>query len=115
MGDKDQTREKLAVDSETFRTLFKEHGAVMYIVDLATFAIIDANEAALEFYGYDLATMRTKRIPDLNTMPEAEIRAEIKRAVVEARSHYVFKHQIASGEIRDVEVYANPISIQGKE
>ncbi len=115
MSDKDRTREELAVDSEAFRTMFKDHGAIMYIVDLATLAIIDANKAALEFYGYDFETMRTKRIPDINTTPEAEIRAEIKRAVEEGRLHYVFKHQLASGEIRDIEVYANPISIQGKE
>lgn len=95
--------------------MFEEHGAAMYVVDLSTFAIIDANRAALSFYGYDLETMLTKRIPDLNTLPEAEIRAEIKRAIEEGRSYYVFKHQLASGEIRDVEVYANPILIQGKE
>jgi len=105
----------LVVDSEAFRRMFKDHGAVMYIVDLSTFAIIDANRAALSFYGYDLETMLTKRIPDLNITPEAEIRAEIKRAVEEGRSHYVFKHQLASGEVRDIEVFANPISIQGKE
>ncbi len=87
----------------------------MYIVDLSTFAIIDANQAALDFYGYDYATMLTKRIPDLNITPELEIRAEIERALEEDRSYYVYKHQLANGELRDVEVYANPISIRGKE
>jgi len=105
----------LVVDLETFRRMFKDHCAVMYIVDLSSFAIIDANDAALRFYGYDLETMLTKRIPDLNITPEAEIRAEIKRALEEGRSRYVFKHQLSSGEIRDIEVYANPISIQGTE
>jgi len=87
----------------------------MYIVDLSTFTIVDANKAALSFYGYDFETMLTKRVPDLNITPEAEIRAEIKRAVEEGRSHYVFKHKLSSGEIRDIEVYANPITIQGKD
>ena len=105
----------LVFDSEAFRKMFKNHGAIMYIVDLSTFAIIDANKTALDFYGYNIETMLTKRIPDLNTMSEAEIRAEIKRAVEEGRSYYVFKHQLSNGEIRDVEIYANPISIQGKD
>ena len=105
----------LIVDSEAFRKMFKEHSAVMYIVDLSTFSIIDANKAALNFYGYDLETMLTKRIPDLNITPEPAIRAEVKLAVEEGRSYYVFKHRLASGENRDVEIYANPISIQGKE
>ncbi len=98
-----------------FRRMFQDHGAVMYIVDLSTFAIIDANQAALDFYGYDLETMLTKRIPDLNITPEPEIRAEIKQAIEEGRSHYIFQHRLNSGEIRVVEVYANPISIQGKD
>ncbi len=106
---------KLTVDSETFRNMFKGHSAVMYIVDLSTFAIIDANQAALDFYGYDFGTMLTKRVPDLNITPELEIRAEIKRALEEDRSYYVYKHQLANGEIRNVEVYANPILIKGKE
>ncbi len=105
----------IVVDSETFRKMFKDHSAIMYIVDLSTFFIIDANKAALEFYGYNIETMLTKRIPDFNTKSEPEIRTEIKRATQEGRSYYVYKHQLANGEIRDVEIYANPISIQGKD
>lgn len=103
------------MDSEAFQRMYKNHGAVMYIVDLDTFRIIDANKSALEFYGYDIDTIRTKRIPDLNITPEKEIRAEIKRAVEEGRSFYVYQHQLSNGEIRDVEIYANPIFINEKE
>lgn len=98
-----------------FLNAFKDHGAVMYVVDLASFAIIDANAAALKFYGYDRPTMLTKRVPDLNVTPEPEIRSEISKAVSEGRSYYIFKHQLASGELRDVEIYANPITINGKD
>jgi len=100
---------------KAFEKAFKHHGAVMYVVDIASFSIVEANEAALKFYGYDHATMLTKRIPDLNVTPEPEIRAEIKKAVAEGRSYYIFKHQLSSGELRDVEIYANPISIRGKD
>ena len=57
----------LVVDSEAFRRMFKDHGAVMYIVDLSTFAIIDANRAALSFYGYDLETAEAapQRVEDI--------------------------------------------------
>jgi PAS domain S-box-containing protein len=127
--DKDQTRMVSAggeetkaangafftMDSEAFQRMYKDHGAVMYIVDLQTFRIVDANKSALKFYGYDIDTMRTKRIPDINITPEEEIRAEIKRAVEEGRSHYVYQHQLANGEIRDVEISANPIVIKDKE
>ena len=103
------------MDSEAFQKMYQNHGAVMYIVDLESFRIIDANKSALKFYGYNIDKIRLKRIPDLNITPEKEIRAEIKRAVEEGRSYYVFQHQLANGEIRDVEIYANPIFIKGKE
>ncbi len=68
----------------------------MYVVDMVSFPIVDAIKAALKFYGYDRATMLTKRIPDLNITPEPEIRTEIKKAVVEGRSYYIFKHRLCS-------------------
>jgi len=105
----------LKFDSEAFQKMYKNHGAVMYIVDLSTLAIVDVNKAALEFYGYDFETMLTKRITDINITPEPEIRAEIKKAVKENRSYYVFKHKLSNGELRDIEVYANPIWINNKE
>ncbi len=103
------------VFQKAFQKAFKGHGAVMYVVDIDTFCIVDANAAALKFYGYDRATMLTKRIPDLNITPEQEIRTEIKKAIDEDRSYYIFKHQLCNGELRDVEIYANPITIRGKE
>ncbi len=126
MNDRDQIKDQLSNESvvdgdqllvgiEAFQKAYKGHGAVMYVVDMATFFIVDANEAALKFYGYDRATMLTKRIPDLNITPEQEIRTEIKKAVSEGRSYYIFKHRLSSGELRDVEIYANPISIRGND
>jgi PAS domain S-box-containing protein len=126
MNDRDQFNDHLSdqsmvsacerqIGEEAFQKAFKNHGAVMYVVDLASFFIVDANEAALKFYGYDRATILTKRIPDLNVTPEAEIRAEVKKAVAENRSFYVYKHQLADGQLRDVEIHANPITILGKD
>jgi len=98
-----------------FRSMFMNHSAVIYIVDLSDFSIVDANQAALDFYGYDRKSMLTKRIPDLNTTPEDEIRTEIQKSVEEGRSFYIFKHRIANGAIRDVEIYANPVTLGDRE
>ncbi len=126
MTDRDQARDRprdepvtiggtKQVGKEAFQSAFESHAAVMFVVDLTSLYIVDVNKAALKFYGYDRATMLTMRIPDLNIVPEPEIRAEIKRAFDEGRSYFQFKHRLANGEIRDVEIYANPISIQGKD
>jgi len=123
MNDRDhEFRDQSVVDAcerqigeEAFQKSFKNHGAVMYVVDLASFYIVDANESALKFYGYDRETMLTKRIPDLNVTPEEDIRAEVKKTVSENRSVYLYKHQLADGQLRDVEIHANPITIGGRD
>ncbi len=71
------------MDSEAFQRMYRDHGAVMYIVDLEAFRIIDANQSALKFYGYDIDTMRTKRIPDLNITADSWYQA----------IHVILKHQ----------------------
>jgi len=109
------SKNELQVDDAVFRNMFENHSAVIYIVDLSDFSIIDANQSALDFYGYDRKTMLTKRIPDLNTTAEDEIRTEIQKSVKEGRSFYIFKHRLANGEIRDVEIYANPVKLGDRE
>lgn len=103
------------IGEEAFSKAFNNHGAVMYVVDLATFYIVDANKAALKFYGYDYTQMLTKKLTELNPTPESEIRQEIKKATDEGRSYYIFKHQLSNGELRVVEIYANPITIREKD
>ena len=115
MAERKRSKDVLLDGDAAFRSLFENHSAIIYIVDLSNFSIIDANQAALKFYGYDRKTMLSKRVPDLNTMPEDEIRAEIQKSVKEGRSCYIFKHRIANGAIRDVEIYANPITLDGRE
>ena len=111
MAEHNSNKKLLQVGDAAFRSMFINHSAVMYIVDLSDFSIIDANPAALDFYGYDRITMLSKRIPDLNTTPEDEIRAEIQKAIKEGRSFYIFKHRLANGAIRDVEIYTNPVTL----
>lgn len=50
-------------------------------------------------------------IPDLNTLSEDEIRNEIEAARQEGRTYFNFKHRLASGELRDVEVRSTPITL----
>ncbi len=102
------------LDAHAFNSMYKNHNAMMYVVDLETFFIVDANNAALKFYGHDLETFKTKRVPDLNTAPEEEIRAEIKRAIAEGRDYYLYQHRLANDDVRDVEIHAYPLMIHGK-
>lgn len=97
-----------------FEELFENHGSVMLIIDAETGAIIDANEAAADFYGYPHEVLTAMAIQDINQLSPEETEAERLAALEEDRNFFVFKHRIASGEIRQVEVYSYPFDREGR-
>ncbi|HOS44824.1 MAG TPA: PAS domain S-box protein, partial [Armatimonadota bacterium] len=105
---------RLRESEARFRSLFEDNRAVMLLIDPETGSIVDANHAAAAYYGYPLDTLRHMNIGDMNTLPPAAITAEMARAKAEERRHFLFRHRLASGEVRDVESYAGPIAVGGK-
>lgn len=100
---------------DKYRQTFEVNVAVKLIIDRKTGRILDANGAALSFYGYSRDEMLQKSITDINVLGPAEIKAEMERAASEERLHFEFRHRLANGEIRDVEVYSGPVTIGGRE
>ena len=92
-----------------FRNLFGRHSAIMLLVDPPTGAILDANDAAAEFYGYSKNDLRAKNIRELNMLSDGQIRTELVNAVSDHRNYFHFPHKLASGEERLVEVHSSPI------
>jgi two-component system, chemotaxis family, sensor kinase Cph1 len=90
-----------------------EHNMVMLLIEPETGAIIDANDAASRFYGYNLPQLRSMSIQDLNTLGQDEVAAERRRAKVEKRNYFIFPHRLASGDLRTVEVYSAPLRDTG--
>jgi PAS domain S-box-containing protein len=98
-----------------YSSLFVDNVAVMLIIDPADGRIIDANRAASRFYGYTLPQLRALNISDINTLPQKEIRIEMRKARAEKRNYFIFSHRLADGAIRDVEVNSGPILLEGRK
>jgi len=108
--------EKALEESEgRYRVMFSRARSVMLLIDPASGEIVDANRAAGEFYGYEVETLRTMTIMDINTLTGEEIHAEMEKARNEERGHFKFRHKLANGDIRDVEVYSGPVTIHGRD
>ncbi len=106
---------ELRESEATYRAMFEKNEAVKLLIDPDTGRVVEANPAASEFYGYTLAQLKNKKVADINTLPEEEI---LKRtALVRARrkGRFEFRHRLASGEVRDVEVHSAPIELRGRE
>ncbi len=97
-----------------FDSLFNEHGAVMLLIDSNTSDILYANKAAADFYGYSIHQLQNMKISQINTLSEEETNNEMQNAVAENRNYFIFKHLIANGEIRTVEVFSYPVKYEGR-
>ena len=110
-----QVERDLRESEEQYRSLFKNNHSIMLLIDPGTANIVDANPAAVSFYGWSYETLIRKKIIDINTLTEEQVFDEIKKAKMEQRKQFYFRHCLASGEIRDVEVYSGPIKVHGRE
>jgi PAS domain S-box-containing protein len=116
---RDITERKLAEDAlreseERYREMFEKNQAIQLLIDPASSRIVDANPAACAFYGYSIEEFKTKKITEINMLPDPDVKAELARSVTEQRKYFVFPHQLASGEIREVEVHASPVQANGR-
>lgn len=97
-----------------YRQMFYNNSAIKLVLNPVTGAIIDANQAACEFYGYDYATLISMNVVDINPLPFEQLMTPDQREISERRI-YQFQHRLASGEIRDVEVYTGPITLDSED
>lgn len=109
--EREQAQRALKESEERFRTIFKNDHAIMLLINPGTGQIVDANPAAVSYYGYPAKTLRAMRISDINTLSTAEVKAEMQNAKEQERNLFFFKHRLADGTIRDVEVSSGPVKI----
>ncbi|MGE4553345.1 MAG: response regulator, partial [Desulfovibrionaceae bacterium] len=107
---RERTR-SLEASEQRYRALFEGNHAMILLVVPETGAILDANARALSFYGWPRDRLLGMSVFDLNVLPRPEVEARMREARAAKRRHFLFQHRLASGEMRDVEVYSGPIDL----
>ncbi len=97
------------------KSLFEGNHSVFLIVDPMNGAIVEANPAASHYYGWTHSELCRMNISQINTLTPEEIQMEMELAKQEKRKYFFFKHLLANGEIREVEVYSGPIQFNDSE
>lgn len=112
---KKSIKQKKTGQCSQYESIFQNNHTVMLVIDPDTGKIVDANPAASKFYQYPEAELIGMNISQINILPMDEIKAEMERARSEARNYFNFRHRLANGEIRDVEVYSGPILYDNRQ
>ena len=115
LGQAFETEEALRKSEEQFRSIFQNHAAVKLLIDPDTGNIVQANTAAGKFYGWPPEDLTKKRIQDINTLAPEQIHAHMEKARSLHRTYFEFRHRLADGSVRDVEVYSSKVEVEGRE
>lgn len=105
----------LAQSEEKFRSAFMNHSSPMLIIEPQKMDIIEVNQAAIDYYGYSYQEFLEMKVTDLNTLAEAEVIKEIKKAKNSQKNIFDFKHRLKNGQIKNVEVHSGSINIKDKK
>jgi PAS domain S-box-containing protein len=106
-----QAELKIKESEIKFRNLFQNHSAIKLIIDPESGRIIEANKAASEFYGWKVEEMKQMNISQINTLSEKVLKQAIQKVQNYENTHFFFKHRIANGEIKDVEIFSSKIIV----
>jgi PAS domain S-box-containing protein len=98
---------------ERYRSIFENRHVVMLLIEPGNERIVDANPAAVAFYGYSRDLLLSMRVADLNVEGEAEVRERLRLAAAREKPYFCVQHRLADGSVRDVEIYTGPIAFDG--
>lgn len=97
-----------------YRQIFDRNRAMKMIVDPETAQIIEVNTAACAFYGYTREEFIKLNVKSLSALSQAEIIDDMQHTVADKGKVFEGRHRLASGEMRDVEIFSGSFEINGK-
>jgi diguanylate cyclase (GGDEF)-like protein/PAS domain S-box-containing protein len=98
-----------------FDQMFQTHTATMLLIEPESGLIVDANPAALAFYGYALEELKSMTIEQINTLSRAAVSDLRQQALAGQQPYFLFSHCLKNGEIRMVDVHSSPLEIDGHQ
>ncbi len=105
----------MAEAEDRYRSLFDLSPDGILLFDPETELPLEFNEAACRQLGYQPEELRRLRIRDIQAaVPPARVRERIRQALTEGRLDFDSRHRAKSGELREVHVTVQPLTIAGE-
>jgi PAS domain S-box-containing protein len=105
---------KLKKSEEKYRNLF-QNSVIQLVIESDKGYIVDANEAAAEFYDLTVDKLKQLKFTDINILHKEHFNEKLKGARKNENCYSVFKHQKRDGTIAYIESVSSKINIDGKE
>lgn len=112
----EENRHLLHERNSHFQSLFQHNNSVMLLADLERGVVVEANATACRYYGRSNDEMEGMSLADIDVAyGDGEQGLELAAALLENRiTAFHSRHLVADGTIRDVEIFATPLSIQDR-
>lgn len=94
---------------QRYQSLFKNSTSPMLIIDPIYTKIIDANNAASNFYGYTQEELKKMFFRDLGSLPNNIFQKKQNPAKGSEEKHWIVKQKLASGITKEVEIYVSEV------
>ena len=107
----------IKTSEESYRYLFDNNPATIFIWDLDTFQILEVNEAAVNLYGYTKEEFLQKTLLDIRPEDDRDklIEAEAKLQTEYRKASGIWKHFNKKGEILNMDISSHRIVYHGKQ
>jgi PAS domain S-box-containing protein/putative nucleotidyltransferase with HDIG domain len=108
-------QEKLKESEHFYKSIFEDTHEIMLIIDPDSSVIVDANEAACDFYGYSRDEIVNIRIPEMSTIDEKKVLEDFGRIKKAGTGISEAVDTLKNGEKRNILIYSSLIKREGKD
>ncbi|MBN2499392.1 MAG: PAS domain S-box protein [Anaerolineales bacterium] len=105
-SDRSVIEKELQESEQRYRLMFHNNDTVKLLINPKSSLIVDANQAACEFYGYNLKQFRRLKITELSVSPSDKIQNG-----GQGENRKIFRHRLAGGALREVEMISSPVEV----
>ncbi|HEY0844017.1 MAG TPA: CHASE domain-containing protein [Noviherbaspirillum sp.] len=110
-----RTMNRTLIERETrYRQMFEDSASIAFLLDPLNGRIVDANAAAVVFWGYPLPRLRRMRLDEIDIAPRDALLALLGTVTAGTGSRFECRHRLADGSVRDVVLYAGTLEHQDK-
>ncbi|HNX22557.1 MAG TPA: histidine kinase dimerization/phosphoacceptor domain -containing protein [Spirochaetota bacterium] len=115
MLEKAKAKNALLESELRYRSMFENNYAVMLLVDQEDAAIVDANPAASDYYGFSHNDIINKNFSEICFLEKKILLDMLNLSKTGNKNHFISKHKIKNNTERDVEVFLSPINYMGRK